>query len=459
MNRKTNIFYNADTEDTRFITFNNYSEALTGDILATDYKLWPSRFICLYIDELDIKNLSLPIDIEDNIENRQQQYNENKQKLIDLLEQYYENKLAVLRDNLDTHDGLKSLNYLIDILYYFIYNLKNKTNIIEKVADIENFLYNNENDIRELIDFNYISDIVEQQYNGTYSDIICTINPHKWEKPVIQYIDEEDTNNYLNEEGCVVSITNENFLYGWNNTTDNSDKNSNQHKIYQKVHNNQIYDDIVTADNNDVKVYYQNSLIKNIKITQENESSKLKFNLLIPLFNCINIVNENDIDNTDEDTDEILLNNKVNIPLGLYFTGDTIELNIDNKYATNWSVLISTQFSAFPFSFDIQQNFDDSQTTKQAFLTYAEILATQSNIYSSFDKYDNIIKTLQNRISILESKLNNISSIHNIDDLSKSIADLKNKQDKIVNDFNTQITNLTKLIDEARIKWQVKTRS
>ena len=120
MNRKTNIFYNADTEDTRFITFNNYSEALTGDILATDYKLWPSRFICLYIDELDIKNLSLPIDVEDNIENRQQQYNENKQKLIDLLEQYYENKLAVLRDNLDTHDGLKSLNYLIDILYYFI---------------------------------------------------------------------------------------------------------------------------------------------------------------------------------------------------------------------------------------------------------------------------------------------------------------------------------------------------
>ena len=30
---------------------------------------------------------------------------------------------------------------------------------------------------------------------------------------------------------------------------------------------------------------------------------------------------------------------------------------------------------------------------------------------------------------------------------------------KIVNDFNTQITNLTKLIDEARIKWHVKTRS
>ena len=460
MNRKTNIFYNIDSEDTRFITFNNYSEALTGDILATDYKLWPSRFLCLYVDELDIKNLTLPEGEEDNIGNRQQQYNTNKEKLLNILEQYYENKLAVLRDNLDTHDDLKPLNYLISILYYFVYNIKNENNTVDNVFDIENKLFNNEDNISELINFNYISDIVEQQYNGTYSDIICTINPHKWEKPIIQYVDTENTLNYIDQENSVISIINENFLYGWHNTLNSSDQNSNQYKIYNKVHNKQIPDNVSIIDDSEISVYYSKSLIDNIKIVSENsESNKLKFNLLIPLFNCINIVNENDIDNVDEDNNEIILNNKVNIPLGIYFTGDTIELNIDNKYATNWSVLISTQFSAFPFSFNIQQNFDDSQTTKQAFMTYAEILANQSNIYTSFDKYDSIIKTLQNRIVLLESKINNISSVQNIDDLAKSIADLKSKQEKIQKDFNEQISNLRKLIDEARIKWHITTRS
>lgn len=462
MNRKTNIFYNDNTEDTRFITFNNYSEALTGDILATDYKLWPSRFICLYIDELDIKNLTLSVVTEDNLSNRQAKYNENKKKLIEVLEQYYENKLAVLRDNLETHDDLKPLNYLISALYYFIYNLKqtNAENNIDAVSNIEEKLFSNENNIQDLIDFNYISDIVEQQYNGTYSDIICTINPHKWEKPIINFVNlDTSINSYLNEDNKVITITNESFLYGWNNISDDVDTESNQHKMYEKVHNNQIKDDLVLIEN-DTPVYYVNSLIKNIEIMPNTSSSnKLRFNLLIPLFNSINIKNANDISNTEEDLTSIELNNKVNIPLGIYFTGDTIELSIDNKYATNWSVLISTQFSAFPFSFDIHQNFDDSQTTKQAFITYAEILANQLNAYSSLDKYDSIIKTLQSRIIMLESKINNISTIQNIDDLAKSISDLRIRQENLINDFNNQINNLRKSIEEAKLKWHITTRS
>ena len=462
MNRKTNIFYNADTEDTRFITFNNYSEALTGDILATDYKLWPSRFICLYIDELDIKNLTLSNSVEDNLENRKIQYNENKKKLINVLEQYYENKLTVLRDNLEIHDNLKPLNYLISALYYFIYNLKqvNIENNIDNVCSIEQKLFTNENNIKNLIDFNYISDIVEQQYNGTYSDIICTINPHKWERPLINFVNiDSSVSNYLNEENNVIRIVNEDFLYGWDDIKDDEDIESNQHKMYERVHNNQIKDDLILIDN-DTPVYYVKSLIDNIQIIPNSTNSdKLKFNLLIPLFNAINIKNANDISNTEEDVSSIELNNKVNIPLGVYFTGDTIELSIDNKYATNWSVLISTQFSAFPFSFDIQQNFDDSQTTKQAFITYAEILANQLNTYSSLDKYDSIIKTLQNRIIMLESKVNNISTIQNIDDLAKSISDLRIKQEKIINDFNNQINNLRILIEQAKLTWHITPKS
>ena len=52
MNRKTQLFYNKD-QDAKFITFDNYTESLTGDILVTNAKLYPSRFLCAYIENLD----------------------------------------------------------------------------------------------------------------------------------------------------------------------------------------------------------------------------------------------------------------------------------------------------------------------------------------------------------------------------------------------------------------------
>ena len=77
MKRKTNIFY-LTGDDSKFITFSNYTESLTGNFLSTDTKLFPSRFLCL-----NLPNLT----------------NDNKNKLIRFLAAYYENKLAVLRDS------------------------------------------------------------------------------------------------------------------------------------------------------------------------------------------------------------------------------------------------------------------------------------------------------------------------------------------------------------------------
>ena len=50
MKRKTNLFY-LDGQDSKFITFGNYTESLTGNFLSTDTKLFPSRFLCLKISE------------------------------------------------------------------------------------------------------------------------------------------------------------------------------------------------------------------------------------------------------------------------------------------------------------------------------------------------------------------------------------------------------------------------
>ena len=100
MKRKTNLFY-LNGPDSKFITFSNYTEALTGNFLSTDTKLFPSRFMAL-----NIKGLTA----------------QTKPALIKYLTQYYESKLAVLRDGLNSENirldhNVLPLNYLLEALY------------------------------------------------------------------------------------------------------------------------------------------------------------------------------------------------------------------------------------------------------------------------------------------------------------------------------------------------------
>jgi len=433
MNRKTNIFYNANSEDSKFLTFNNYTEALTGDILSLDYKLWPSRFICVYIENL------------------------NKEDFVTKLQQYYENKLAVLRDHIEDNKDvddtfLLPLNYLITFLYWYSYNNGKNPDSQLKPLQIESELLNNNINVLNSVQFNYISDIVEQQYNGTYTDIICTINPNVWNKPSIECVSlDVDTNgnpninDYINDNGCVASIDNKLFLHGWENTNSNS-------RIYDYVIN-PITDNDYTIDEENISVYYLKSLINKIKVNEVNDETNLKFNLVIPLFNLINTINAEDID--DDDNTEIELNNKSNIPLGIYFTDKDVELNINGKFATNWSLLISTQFSAFPFSFNIQQNFDDSQSNKQAYVTFAEILAKQTNFTDALIKYDNLVKSMQQKIELLESKLNNISSVQNIDSIVQKVTNISNTVDEYIKSTDNKLDELANKIEESKLKWKV----
>ena len=440
MNRKTNIFYNASSEDSKFLTFNNYTEALTGDILAIDYKLWPSRFICVYIEDLD------------------------KEDFILKLQQYYENKLTVLRDSLDNHSTLKPLNYLIVFLYWYAYNKQNNWNQIVSPLNIEIGLYNNDINILNSVQFNYISDIVEQQYNGTYSDIICTINPNKWYKPILNFSEvdsiegQPDINGYYNEDNSVFSLDNGmdmEYLYGWYNENENT-----KTKLGDWI-TNPIVDNTSIQDENQLNIYYVKSLIEKLNIEEVNtfENHNLKFNLIIPLFNVINTENAEDITNDDEDLSSIELNNKVNIPLGIYFSDSDINLNIDGKFSTNWSLLISTQFSAFPFSYNIHQNFDDSQSTKQAYLTFAEILSNQTNFTDALTKYDALIKSLQQRIVLLESKLNNISTVQNIDNITQNVTTVQNNQTDFMKEVNDRLDEMDKKIEANKLKWKVDPRN
>ena len=198
MKRKTNLFYTTGP-DSKFITFSNYTESLTGNFLSTDTKIFPSRFIALYVKGLN---------------------KDTKAALIKYLADYYESKLAVLRDHFDYNKSdieksVPPLNYLLEALL----RIKEiKPNEVVSTHSIANNSYvnfvDNETETSKLVSysdvikFKYISDITEQDYNGTFTDTICNIDLRKFAYiSSIELTDDFDDN--------VVQFDKPNTLYGW----------------------------------------------------------------------------------------------------------------------------------------------------------------------------------------------------------------------------------------------------
>ena len=199
MKRKTNLFYTTGP-DSKFITFSNYTESLTGNFLSTDTKIFPSRFIALYIKGLN-KN--------------------TKASLIKYLADYYESKLAVLRDHFDYNKSdiekrVPPLNYLLEALLRIKEINENEVVYTHSIAANKNNDDNETSNSNEsnlisysnVIKFKYISDITEQDYNGIFTDTICNIDLRKF-----AYISSIELTDDFNDN--VVQFDKPVTLYGW----------------------------------------------------------------------------------------------------------------------------------------------------------------------------------------------------------------------------------------------------
>ena len=198
MKRKTNLFYTTGP-DSKFITFSNYTESLTGNFLSTDTKIFPSRFIALYVKGLN---------------------KDTKAALIKYLADYYESKLAALRDHFDYNKSdieksVPPLNYLLEALLRIKEIKPNEVVATHSIANNSyvNFV-DNETETSKLVSysnvikFKYISDITEQDYNGTFTDTICNIDLRKFAYiSSIELTDDFDNN--------VIQFDKPNTLYGW----------------------------------------------------------------------------------------------------------------------------------------------------------------------------------------------------------------------------------------------------
>ena len=417
--RKTNLLYSTYIgEENSFLTFSNYTEAMTGNHLSVNTKMFPSTFLCAYINVTP-----------DNIGS-----------FINTIVGKYENKLAFLRDtftkdsNISAEDNIYPLEYLINTLKDF----------------------DNEFSI------NYVGQVTEQDYNGTFCDTMCIISTEdNGGKVTLNSVDgTKKTVDYNN------SYT---YLYGWSSyNATNSSYIYNGPSIYSDV--TPLFDD---NDNNANNSYIYVSSYEHDKLifTPDTKAKSIEFNCIIPLFDIVNvdpksnesnITESSDTELSDTESSDVepsklpniievdLTSSTCNVPMGIWFSQDfkkiTLQRDETSGFWPSWSLVLSSQFKPFPKSPHLQSDTQNISST-DAFGTFAQILVEQARLTDEHTDIAVNVQALSNRISTVESKVNNIST-------NMSLDALQNKIDQI----DTKLASLTESLEKvdsliASITW------
>ena len=408
--RKTNLLYSTYIgEENSFLTFSNYTEAMTGNHLSVNTKMFPSTFLCAYINVTP-----------DNIGS-----------FINTIVGKYENKLAFLRDtftkdsNISAEDNIYPLEYLINTLKDF----------------------DNEFSI------NYVGQVTEQDYNGTFCDTMCIISTEdNGGKVTLNSVDgTKKTVDYNNSYD---------YLYGWSSyNATNSSYIYNGPSIYEHV--KPLFDD---NDNNENNSYIYVSSYEHDKLifTPDTKAKSIEFNCIIPLFDIVNVdpkSNESNItepsdtklsDTESSDTEPSKLPNIIevdltsstcNVPMGIWFSQGfnkiTLQRDETSGFWPSWSLVLSSQFKPFPKSPHLQSDTQNISST-DAFGTFAQILVEQARLTDEHTDIAVNVQALSNRISNVESKVNNIST-------NMSLDALQNKIDQI----DTKLASLTESLEKV----------
>lgn len=433
MKRKTNLFY-VDGPDSKFITFSNYTEALTGNFLSTNTKLFPDKFLCLKINGLNAST---------------------KPKFIKYLVAYYENKLAALRDDCITRDENQE-NYILPLAYLLEaiingctssngeYTLKSNLPSVVETNEINT--KSQEGLIR------YIGNITEQDYNGTYTDTICCINANEYYEGKIIF----NTSSKISENIKTCTVENFDTLYGWEGE-----------QMFEEYYDSENNKTISPIYDNSTDTYNYDTCINNIEyveISHNNDSSiyndsykTISFNVIIPLFTITNISNTDLVLLEDEVNSSgnkcILLESNINnlksirdVPLGMWIYGDEtkdtfIELKRDGQLKTypSWSLLIASQFKPFPYTLKYQKENDSKNSVMTSFNTFAETLSKINDVLDKFNEMNINISSLENKILSLEKQIKEIGTNATIADLDKRFLELNKDVKDQINEFKKQL--------------------
>lgn len=420
MKRKTNLFY-LNGEETNFITFSNYGESLTGNFLATDWKLYPSRFICVY---------SKYLDTDDIVE-----FESRKEILTKYMARFYENKLAFLRDyykdnNINVESDLKPLDYFLEALFRFnpatgdqkeIFWKEDETKRTPEESHPEYAHTEPESD--DYLYISFVGDVTEMDYNGVYSDIISFIGSANTANGYVKHVQTDPMTVTYTEDT--------EHLYGW--TLDGEWIGPEEYKTVQPL-----------FDMDNLSEYTINSTCE-LVLDEHTDNKNIKFNLLIPLYDLVNNnINTNATILEDKQTsDDSYVKN---VPLGIWFSNNVIDLKRDNltHYAPSWSLLLSAQFKPFPYSSKMPNEITQD-STKEAFMTYSQVLTRQNKLLKQNEELSNKIVLLENNIKNLQTQLNHKSSYY-VDDIQTREINFESRITSNMNDFKKEIYEYVKNI-------------
>ena len=386
MKRRTNLFYK-DGPDSKFLTFSNYTEALTGHFLSTYTKLYPSRFLCCYIPDIDV----------------------NKPIIIESLIKHYESKLAFLRDYFDgqsrskANDILLPLNYLLDCI-------SNSVDGFEVRA---------------------INEITEQDYNGTYTDTICIVNLDSIVSTelgdslgAIKPADVDNTN--------IIEVDNSG-LYGWTEQELSGTEWSGLETQFDTVQ--------------DSKKYYSTLYNKYIKVTDNGTvKDELVFNCIIPLFDLVDtnyVTNNISLSELSKDSGELPATGVINVPYGIWF-GNDIVLKRDkvSGFAPTWSLSIASQFKPFPYSKQMPSEVRNSEITN-SFATFAQVLSQIAALSNKVDTLSSQLIDVNNRIDVINTQTSSQTVLDNVQKtLMANFKDLKENNQRQLDEFRTILDTL-----------------
>ena len=405
--RKTNLLYSTYIgEENSFLTFSNYTEAMTGNHLSVNTKMFPSTFLCAYINVSE----------------------ENIGSFINTIVGKYENKLAFLRDtftkdsNISAEDNIYPLEYLINTLKDF----------------------DNEFSI------NYVGQVTEQDYNGTFCDTMCIIST------------EDNGGNTTLSNATVAKKTvdynnNSTYLYGWSSyDATSSSYIYNGPSIYEHV--KPLFDN----DENNSYMYVSSYEHDKLIFKPDAKAKSIEFNCIIPLFDIVNVDHKSNESNITESSDtelpdtesadveqskpsntlEVdLTSSTCNVPMGIWFSQKfkkiTLQRDETSGFWPSWSLVLSSQFKPFPKSPHLQSDTQNVSST-DAFGTFAQILVEQARLTDEHTDIAVNVQALSNRISDVESKINNIST-------NMSLDALQNKIDQI----DTKLASLTESLEKV----------
>ena len=405
--RKTNLLYSTYIgEENSFLTFSNYTEAMTGNHLSVNTKMFPSTFLCAYINVSE----------------------ENIGSFINTIVGKYENKLAFLRDtftkdsNISAEDNIYPLEYLINTLKDF----------------------DNEFSI------NYVGQVTEQDYNGTFCDTMCIIST------------EDNGGNTTLSNATVAKKTvdynnNSTYLYGWSSyDATSSSYIYNGPSIYKDV--KPLFDN----DENNSYMYVSSYEHDKLIFKPDAKAKSIEFNCIIPLFDIVNVDPKSNESNITESSDtelpdaespdveqskpsntlEVdLTSSTYNVPMGIWFSQKfkkiTLQRDETSGFWPSWSLVLSSQFKPFPKSPHLQSDTQNISST-DAFGTFAQILVEQARLADEHTDIAVNAQALSNRISNVESKINNIST-------NMSLDALQNKIDQI----DTKLASLTESLEKV----------